>query len=76
SADDLYDDPCFSSGDLNFFDDLDARLLLKPDGHQRLHHHVPSAEEELEEEAGVEEHVRAPGGLHQAGRCLLWACKA
>uniref|UniRef100_H3DN76 Myogenic factor n=1 Tax=Tetraodon nigroviridis TaxID=99883 RepID=H3DN76_TETNG len=63
SADDLYDDPCFSSGDLNFFDDLDARLLLKPDGHQRLHHHVPS-------------HVRAPGGLHQAGRCLLWACKA
>lgn len=76
SADDLYDDPCFSSGDLNFFDDLDSRLLLKPDGHQHLHHHVPSAEEELEEETVVEEHVRAPGGLHQAGRCLLWACKA
>lgn len=76
SADDLYDDPCFSSGDLNFFDDLDSRLLLKPDGHQHLHHHVPSAEEELEEDTVVEEHVRAPGGLHQAGRCLLWACKA
>ncbi|NP_001035151.1 myoblast determination protein 2 [Takifugu rubripes] len=76
SADDLYDDPCFSSGDLNFFDDLDSRLLLKPEGHQHLHHHVPSAEEELEEETVVEEHVRAPGGLHQAGRCLLWACKA
>ncbi|KAJ6651404.1 hypothetical protein lerEdw1_020977 [Lerista edwardsae] len=23
-----------------------------------------------------EEHVRAPTGHHQAGRCLLWACKA
>ncbi|CAI9612269.1 unnamed protein product, partial [Staurois parvus] len=23
-----------------------------------------------------EEHVRAPSGHHQAGRCLLWACKA
>uniref|UniRef100_A0A3Q1HB44 Myogenic factor n=1 Tax=Acanthochromis polyacanthus TaxID=80966 RepID=A0A3Q1HB44_9TELE len=74
SADDLYD-PCFSSGDLNFFDDLDARLLhvglLKSEDH--LHHHVPSAEEEVEEE---DQHVRAPGGLHQAGHCLLWACKA
>uniref|UniRef100_G3PZ81 Myogenic factor n=1 Tax=Gasterosteus aculeatus TaxID=69293 RepID=G3PZ81_GASAC len=62
SADDLYDDPCFSTGDMNFFDDLDSRLLqaglLKPD--------VPV----------LEGHVRAPGGLHQRGRCLLWACKA
>ncbi|XP_008304678.1 myoblast determination protein 1 homolog [Stegastes partitus] len=70
SADDLYD-PCFSTSDLNFFDDLDARLmhvgLLKSEDH--LHHHVPSAEEE-------DQHVRAPGGLHQAGHCLLWACKA
>uniref|UniRef100_A0A8C9WRG3 Myogenic factor n=1 Tax=Scleropages formosus TaxID=113540 RepID=A0A8C9WRG3_SCLFO len=23
-----------------------------------------------------EEHVRAPRGLHQAGRCLAWACRA
>uniref|UniRef100_A0A6I8PJY8 Myogenic factor n=1 Tax=Ornithorhynchus anatinus TaxID=9258 RepID=A0A6I8PJY8_ORNAN len=23
-----------------------------------------------------DEHVRAPSGHHQAGRCLLWACKA
>lgn len=70
TADDLYD-PCFSTSDLNFFEDLDARLthagLLKSEDH--LHHHVPSAEEE-------DQHVRAPGGLHQAGHCLLWACKA
>ncbi|XP_022604295.1 myoblast determination protein 1 homolog [Seriola dumerili] len=71
SADDLYDDPCFSTSDMNFFDDLDARLLhaglLKPEDHQhhRQHQHVPK-----------DEHVRAPGGLHQAGHCLLWACKA
>ncbi|XP_036952698.1 myoblast determination protein 1 homolog [Acanthopagrus latus] len=75
SADDLYDDPCFSTSDMNFFDDLDARLmhagLLKPEDHlhHHHHHHVPIAEEE-------DEHVRAPGGLHQAGHCLLWACKA
>uniref|UniRef100_A0A3B3UVF8 Myogenic factor n=1 Tax=Poecilia latipinna TaxID=48699 RepID=A0A3B3UVF8_9TELE len=70
SADDLYD-PCFNTSDLNFFDDLDARLthggLLKSEDH--LHHHVPTAEEE-------DQHVRAPGGLHQGGHCLLWACKA
>ncbi|XP_069021843.1 myoblast determination protein 1 homolog [Embiotoca jacksoni] len=88
SADDLYD-PCFGSGgDLNFFDDLDARLmhagLLKSE--DNLRHHVPVAEDEEEDEEDEEEeeeeeeeedqHVRAPGGLHQAGRCLLWACKA
>ncbi|KAI3377326.1 hypothetical protein L3Q82_008529 [Scortum barcoo] len=74
SADDLYDDPCFGTSDMNFFDDLDARLthagLLKSEDHlYHHHHHVPIAEEE-------DEHVRAPGGLHQAGHCLLWACKA
>ncbi|MED6254406.1 myoblast determination protein 1 homolog [Girardinichthys multiradiatus] len=70
SADDLYD-PCFNTSDLNFFDDLDSRLthggLLKSEDH--LHHNVPTAEEE-------DQHVRAPGGLHQGGHCLLWACKA
>ncbi|XP_041640851.1 myoblast determination protein 1 homolog [Cheilinus undulatus] len=76
SADDLYDDPCFSAADMNLFDDLDVRLmhagLLKSEDHLHLHHHthhVPNVEEE-------DEHVRAPGGLHQAGHCLLWACKA
>ncbi|XP_072277686.1 myoblast determination protein 1, partial [Pyxicephalus adspersus] len=50
--------------DLSFFEDLDPRLvhvtLLKPED-------GPHPEEE---------HVRAPSGHHQAGRCLLWACKA
>ncbi|XP_029945328.1 myoblast determination protein 1 homolog [Salarias fasciatus] len=71
SADDLYD-PCFSTSDLNFFDDLDARLvhagLLKSEEH--LHQQAATSEEE------EDQHVRAPGGLHQAGHCLLWACKA
>jgi len=64
SADDFYDDPCFNTNDMHFFEDLDPRLvhvgLLKPDEH----HHIE------------DEHVRAPSGHHQAGRCLLWACKA
>uniref|UniRef100_A0A8C9YBH6 Myogenic factor n=1 Tax=Sander lucioperca TaxID=283035 RepID=A0A8C9YBH6_SANLU len=50
AADDFYDDPCFNTSDMRFFEDLDPRL--------------------------VHEHVRAPSGHHQAGRCLLWACKA
>lgn len=92
SADDFYDDPCFNTSDMHFFEDLDPRLvhvsLLKPDEHasspssgsssppssspspnslMHLHHH---------HEAEDDEHVRAPSGHHQAGRCLLWACKA
>ncbi|KAM4617577.1 myoblast determination protein 1 [Discoglossus pictus] len=65
AADDFYDDPCFNTSDMHFFEDLDPRLvhvsLMKPDEH---HHH------------NEDEHVRAPSGHHQAGRCLLWACKA
>ncbi|KAJ8340074.1 hypothetical protein SKAU_G00347070 [Synaphobranchus kaupii] len=64
SADDFYDDPCFNTSDMHFFEDLDPRLvhvgLLKSDDH---HHNE-------------DEHIRAPSGHHQAGRCLLWACKA
>ena len=89
AADDFYDDPCFSTSDMHFFEDLDPRLvhagLLKPDdccsssslspsssssspsSLQRHHQHA---------EAEDDEHVRAPSGHHQAGRCLLWACKA
>ncbi|XP_078076750.1 myoblast determination protein 1 homolog [Mustelus asterias] len=63
SADDFYDDPCFSTSDIHFFEDLDPRLvhvgLLKPD-----------------QGPAEDEHIRAPSGHHQAGRCLLWACKA
>ncbi|XP_051004559.1 myoblast determination protein 1 [Acomys russatus] len=76
TADDFYDDPCFDSPDLRFFEDLDPRLmhvgaLLKPEEHAHFPttvHPGPSARED--------EHVRAPSGHHQAGRCLLWACKA
>ncbi|XP_073515672.1 myoblast determination protein 1 [Phyllobates terribilis] len=65
AADDFYDDPCFNTSDMQFFEDLDPRLvhvtMLKPEDHQ--HHNE-------------DEHVRAPNGHHHAGKCLLWACKA
>ncbi|XP_068170256.1 myoblast determination protein 1 homolog [Antennarius striatus] len=90
APDDFYDDPCFNTSDMHFFEDLDPRLvhvgLLKPDDSSsssspspssssssspssllHLHHHA---------EVDDDEHVRAPSGHHQAGRCLLWACKA
>ncbi|XP_054827262.1 myoblast determination protein 1 isoform X1 [Eublepharis macularius] len=68
AADDFYDDPCFNTSDMHFFEDLDPRLvhvggLLKGDEHGHHHGHE-------------DEHIRAPSGHHQAGRCLLWACKA
>ncbi|XP_027276342.1 myoblast determination protein 1 [Cricetulus griseus] len=76
TADDFYDDPCFDSPDLRFFEDLDPRLvhvgtLLKPEEHT----HFPTT---VHPGSGAreDEHVRAPSGHHQAGRCLLWACKA
>ncbi|XP_014855503.1 PREDICTED: myoblast determination protein 1 homolog [Poecilia mexicana] len=89
SADDFYDDPCFNTTDMHFFEDLDPRLVhvvpLKPEDScspsssssssspspcSHLHHQLqhPEAEDD--------EHVRVPSGHHQAGRCLLWACKA
>ncbi|XP_015244242.1 PREDICTED: myoblast determination protein 1 homolog [Cyprinodon variegatus] len=88
AVDDFYDDPCFNTSDMHFFEDLDPRLVhvvpLKPEDsssslsssssssspYSHLHHHLQRAEAE------DEEHVRAPSGHHQAGRCLLWACKA
>lgn len=79
SADDLYDDFCFSTSDMNFFDDLDVRLLhtslLKTENHLHYHQHVPIAEEEVEEGEG-DKHVKTLRGLHQTGHCLLWARKA
>ncbi|XP_044126298.1 myoblast determination protein 1 [Bufo gargarizans] len=59
ATEDFYDDPCFSTADMRFFEDLDPRLV--PEDH--LHH-------------AEDEHIRAPSSHHQAGRCLLWACKA
>ncbi|KAG7219233.1 hypothetical protein INR49_019226 [Caranx melampygus] len=92
AAIDFYDDPCFNTSDMHFFEDLDPRLvhvgLLKPEDSSsstssspsssssfspssllHLHHHHHTEVED-------DEHVRAPSGHHQAGRCLLWACKA
>ncbi|XP_019722784.1 myoblast determination protein 1 homolog [Hippocampus comes] len=75
SADELYEDPCFNGGDMNFFDDLDGKSYgAQPPKSQDLdnyqhNHQVPVAEEE-------DKHVRAPRDLHQGGNCLLWACKA
>uniref|UniRef100_A0A3Q3X8Q4 Myogenic factor n=1 Tax=Mola mola TaxID=94237 RepID=A0A3Q3X8Q4_MOLML len=96
AADDFYDDPCFNTSDMHFFEDLDPRLvhvgLLKPDdtsssassssssspSPSSSTSSSPSSLLHLHHRAGVEddEHVRAPSGHHQAGRCLLWACKA
>ncbi|XP_075896059.1 myoblast determination protein 1 homolog [Nelusetta ayraudi] len=33
-------------------------------------------QQQPEKEEQQQQHVRAPWGLHQAGRCLLWACRA
>ncbi|XP_038621283.1 myoblast determination protein 1 [Tachyglossus aculeatus] len=76
AGDDFYDDPCFDSPDLRFFEDLDPRLvhvgaLLKADEPA-----APAALGPAAPSGREDEHVRAPSGHHQAGRCLLWACKA
>ncbi|XP_068115827.1 myoblast determination protein 1 [Hyperolius riggenbachi] len=64
---DLYEDPScgFSSADLSFLEELEPRLV-----------HVTLLKPEDPVLVTEEEHVRAPSGHHQAGRCLLWACKA
>ncbi|XP_017295188.1 myoblast determination protein 1 homolog isoform X2 [Kryptolebias marmoratus] len=75
-GDDFYDDPCFNANDMHFFEDLDPRLgLLKPDTSSSSSSSF-SPQSFLLTEAKDSEHVRAPGGPHQASRCLLWACKA
>ncbi|XP_037306269.2 myoblast determination protein 1 homolog [Pungitius pungitius] len=90
AADDFYDDPCFDTSDMRFFEDLDPRLvhagLLKPDDSSSSRSPSPSSASSSSSpsllhlhhraEAEDDEHVRAPSGHHQAGRCLLWACKA
>jgi len=65
AAVDLNDDLCFNIGDMQFFEDLDPRLM-----------HVAGLLKTEEHRPSEDEHVRAPSGHHQAGRCLLWACKA
>nr|BAE79389.1 myoblast determination protein [Takifugu rubripes] len=89
AADDFYDDPCFSTSDMHFFEDMDPRLvhagLLKPDDCCSSSSLSPSSSSASPSsllhihhhtEAEDDEHIRAPSGHHHAGRCLLWACKA
>ncbi|CAM2098219.1 unnamed protein product [Caretta caretta] len=60
----FYDSSCISSPEGEFGEDFERGLAAfgahKTDG--------PWSDEE--------EHVRAPTGHHQAGHCLMWACKA
>nr|XP_060623916.1 myoblast determination protein 1 [Anolis sagrei ordinatus] len=84
AGEDFYDDPCFNTSDMHFFEDLDPRLvhvggLLKPE--EPHHHHAgqAAAAAAAAHHGGpgeADEHIRAPSGHHAAGRCLLWACKA
>ncbi|KAM6937927.1 myoblast determination protein 1 homolog [Xenentodon cancila] len=90
APDDFYDDPCFNTSDMHFFEDLDPRLvhvgLLKPDDSCSSSSSSPSSSSSSSPssllrlrhnpEGEDDEHIRAPSGHHQAGRCLLWACKA
>nr|XP_009937401.1 PREDICTED: myogenic factor 5 [Opisthocomus hoazin] len=59
----FYDSSCLSSPEGEFPEDFEPRKLA-PFGAPE-----PACSEE-------EEHVRAPTGHHQAGHCLMWACKA
>ncbi|XP_060932432.1 myoblast determination protein 1 homolog [Limanda limanda] len=78
AADDFYDDPCFNTSDMHFFEDLDPRLvhvgLLKPDDSSSLSSCSPSSSSSSPSsllhlhhhaEGEDDEHVRAPSGHHQ-----------
>lgn len=62
----FYDSSCLSSPDGEFPEDFEPRDLPAFGAHEPPE---PACSEE-------EEHVRAPTGHHQAGHCLMWACKA
>ncbi|NXE79589.1 MYF5 factor, partial [Cochlearius cochlearius] len=62
----FYDSSCLSSPEGEFPEDFEPRDL-PPFGAPEPPE--PACSEE-------EEHVRAPTGHHQAGHCLMWACKA
>uniref|UniRef100_A0A8V0YDQ4 Myogenic factor n=1 Tax=Gallus gallus TaxID=9031 RepID=A0A8V0YDQ4_CHICK len=62
----FYDSSCLSSPEGEFPEDFEPREL-PPFG-------APAPTEPACPEE--EEHVRAPSGHHQAGHCLMWACKA
>ncbi|XP_053320104.1 myogenic factor 5 [Spea bombifrons] len=60
----FYDSSCIPSPEDEFIDDFE--------------HGMPaySAHKKDLQESDEDEHVRAPNGHHQAGHCLMWACKA
>ncbi|NXY21637.1 MYF5 factor, partial [Atrichornis clamosus] len=62
----FYDSSCLSSPEGEFPEDFESRDLPPFSAHEPPE---PVCSEE-------EEHVRAPTGHHQAGHCLMWACKA
>ncbi|NXK75508.1 MYF5 factor, partial [Amazona guildingii] len=62
----FYDSSCLSSPEGEFPEDFEPRDLPPFGGPEPPE---PACSEE-------EEHVRAPTGHHQAGHCLMWACKA
>ncbi|NWH24564.1 MYF5 factor, partial [Grus americana] len=62
----FYDSSCLSSPEGEFPEDFEPRDLPAFGAHKPPE---PACSEE-------EEHVRAPTGHHQAGHCLMWACKA
>ncbi|RLW06273.1 hypothetical protein DV515_00004544 [Chloebia gouldiae] len=62
----FYDSSCLSSPEGDFPEDFEPRDLPPFSAHEPPE---PACSEE-------EEHIRAPTGHHQAGHCLMWACKA
>ncbi|KAK2515187.1 Myf5 [Columba guinea] len=62
----FYDSSCLSSPEGEFPEDFEPRDLPAFGAHEPPESACPEEEE----------HVRAPTGHHQAGHCLMWACKA
>ncbi|XP_075455071.1 myogenic factor 5 [Ascaphus truei] len=60
----FYDSSCIPSPEEEFTDDFEHGMS------------VYGAHKKDLQESDEDEHVRAPTGHHQAGHCLMWACKA
>lgn len=61
----FYDGSCIPSPEGEFRDELEPPSVAAFGAHRA---ELPGSDED--------EHVRAPSGHHQAGHCLMWACKA
>ncbi|XP_053575783.1 myogenic factor 5 [Bombina bombina] len=60
----FYDSSCIPSPEEHFTDDFEQGMSVYGTHKNDI------------EESDEDEHVRAPSGHHQAGHCLMWACKA